>query len=221
MNNSRDVTGLQFLLLVAMPFGIALAVVAFLFVGCQQKQQAETPKAIVSIENLRTAYGKSVQRHTMYSKFATNADRERMKNAASLFRAVARSEEIHAALHAALLRKTRVEPVTPVEDSVTVGTTFQTLKMAMSCEQLEFQSMYPNLIRTAELEVYPEAAEQFRLVKEADARHYELFKGAYDLAGRIQKVPYLVCPQCGYVLTSEQTEECPVCHAKKQQFERI
>jgi len=220
MNNSHSVTGMQFLLLVAMPFGIALAIVALLFVGCQQKTE-EKPKPTVSMENLQTAYGKSLQRHRMYAVFAKNADGERLKNLANLFRAVSRSEEIHAKLHAGLLRKNQVEPVVPAEDSLTIGTSFQTLKMAMSCEQLEYQSMYPNLSRTAELEVFPDAAEQFRMVKDVDARHFELFKEAYDLAGRIPRTPYLLCPQCGYVFTSEETQECPVCHSKKQDFERI
>ena len=221
MNDSHHVTGTQFLLLVSMPFGIALAIVALLFIGCQQKQEQERPKATVSVENLQTAYGKSLQRKTMYIRFAKNAEQERLKNLANLFRAVARSEEIHAAMHADLLRKSHGEPVAPAIDSLTIGTAAQTLKMAMSCEQLEYQAMYPNLIRTAELEVYSEAAEQFRLAKEVDARHFELFKDAFDLTGKIPKAQYLVCPRCGYVFTSEQTEECPVCHAKKEQFERI
>jgi rubrerythrin len=54
-----------------------------------------------------------------------------------------------------------------------------------------------------------------------DTQHGELFKEALEGAGRIPKASYYVCTGCGYIMTSEKTGECPVCHSKKDKFEKI
>jgi rubrerythrin len=156
-----------------------------------------------------------------YELFSKKAEKDRYGAIAILYRAVSRSEQIHAEMAAALLRSKGVEvkPFTP--DSITVGTIMQTLRLAVSDEGLESESMYPNLARTAELEKFPEAAESFRRTLGADKRHVELFKDALDKGGFIVKVHYYVCPTCGYVITSVTADECPGCHTKKEKFERI
>lgn len=218
MSATERSSHLQFSLLVAFLFGGSLLLVA-LFFGCGQKaSENEAQKPVVTIENLQTAYGKSLMRHRCYTTLAERAQKDRNTNVARLFQAAARSEQIHADLHASLLRKTGVEPQTQPPDSIKVGTVLQMLKQAMSNEQLETGSMYPNLIRTAELENFPEAVDQFKKVREADARHLELFRDAYDNGGRVKKTPYVVCAGCGYIMTSDKTEECPVCKTKKDKF---
>jgi len=191
-------------------------------VACKKQEEEKKPtKPEVTIENLQTAYAKSLNYERMYNLFAQRAKKDRLLNVANLYRAVARSEAIHAALHADLLRKQGVEPRTPQIDSVTVGTTLQTLKYSVSSEEIEFGRMYANLIRTAELEKFSEAQSQFQMTMEVDQQHADLFKEAFDRNGLIQKVPYFVCSGCGYILTSEKTEECPVCHSTKEKFEKI
>ena len=90
----------------------------------------------------------------------------------------------------------------------------------MSCEELEQSSMSPNLSRTAALENFQEGIDQFTLVQGAEDRHIELLREAQDRAGNIG-TKYYVCPGCGYIITSDQTEECPVCKAPKTKFEKI
>jgi len=190
--------------------------------GCKKKEpEKKETKPEVTIENLQIAYSKSFNYSQMYSSFIKQADKENYKNVASLYRALTRSEEIHANKHAELLRKLGVEPAIPKQENIVVGKTMQTLKMAISTEEIEIQSMYPNLIRTAELEKFSEAFEQFRLIKDVDTQHYELLKDAHDRAGKIPKTPYYICTECGYILTSDKTEECPICKAKKEKFEKI
>lgn len=217
MTTPERLTSLQFSLFVAVLFGVTLLLVALLF-GCTSKTGDDLKKPTVTMENLQTAYAKSIMRQQLYSRFGQRAAQEHNTNVAALYQAVARSEEIHAALHANLLRTLGGEAVMPARESVAVGTTLQTLKMSISNEQLEAESMYPNVMRTAELENLPDAVEQFRKAKEADARHLELFKDAYDRGGKIHKVPYFVCSSCGYILTSGHTERCPVCKADKTAF---
>ena len=202
-------------------FGIPFLLLGF-NLGCQkQKEEQSETKQKVTIENIQTAYAKAMHYVHVYDLFTKRADKDRLINVARLYRAVAKSEQVHADLHAQLLRQHGVEPVTPQEEAVTVGTTLQTLKFASSSEEIEYGKMYINLIHTAELEKDSAAVKQFQMTKDVDAQHFELFKEASDRAGKIPRVQYYVCGECGYVLTSAKTEECPICHAKKDRFEKI
>lgn len=194
---------------------------AWLTAGCQKSEEPkEAPKTLVSVENLQTAYGVQLKRARMYELFVPQAEKEKYRGVAALYRALNRSESIHAAMHASLLRKHGAEPGQPKFDSTVVGTTMQTLKMALSCEELEHGSMYPNLSRTAALEEFQEGVDQFTMITAVEERHIELLREAQDRMGRID-AKFLVCPGCGYVVTSDQTEECPVCKAAKPKFEKI
>jgi rubrerythrin len=222
MNQTSLLNRVHFLLLLIIPFGFALLLISF-FYGCssEKKHEVKKPAHEVSLENLQAAYAKSVRHQYMYSVFVRQAEKEKNKQIALLYRAITRSEGIHAYNHAGLMKKYGVEPLQPQIDSVVVGMVLQTLKMAQSSEEIETESMYPNLIRTAGLEKFPEAETQFEQTREADIRQLELIRDAYERSGKIQKVPYYVCGGCGYIATSDKIEECPVCGATKEKFEKI
>jgi len=215
-------TRIQFQFLTIVPFSAALLLLAFLLYGCEQKAAEQAaPKQTITNENLQTAYAKQMRHSHMYARFIRQAGKENLPNVANLYRAMSRSEAIHAENHAALLRKRGLEPRTLLYDSVAVGTIVQSFKMAISSEEIESESMFPNLIRTAGLEKDTLAMTQFQQTMEADNRQNELFRDASDRQGRIPKVPYLLCPACGYIITSESTDECPLCHTVKSNFEKV
>jgi rubrerythrin len=190
--------------------------------GCKEKpREPEHVEPTVTLENLQLVYDRELRRQQMFTEFADRAQRERFPNLASLYRAAARSEAIHAERHAQLLRARGVEPIEPPKDSVIVGTTIQTLRKAISGEQLEIESVYPNLIRTAELEKFPEAVEHFTKTREADIRHLDLLREALERQGRIQRVQYALCPGCGYIMTTRDIDSCPNCTVPKDQFEHL
>jgi rubrerythrin len=221
MKNVRLLSHIQFSALVITPFLLSLFLLA-LFFGCS-KEAPKAPAApvLVSIENMQIAYGKGLKFEHMYNDFVGQAVKERLPNIAHRYRAIARSEAVHAALHAEFLKSKGAEPRTPTIDTVTVGKTLQTLKMALSLEEIETSSMYPNLIRTAELEKLPELAAQLTAIKEADALHTKLLQEVLDKSGKIEKSPYLVCVKCGYIATSAKAAECPNCRAPKASLESV
>jgi rubrerythrin len=157
----------------------------------------------------------------MYTLFAQRALKEKNPQMAALYSAIAKSEDVHASNHAALMRKEGIEPKTPQFDSMVVGNVMQTLKMALSSEDIEIGSMYPNLIKTADAEKFKEAQTQFEQCRDADARQEEFLKTAMDKVGKIAKTPYFVCPGCGYIFDSDKTEQCPVCNTTKDKFTKI
>ena len=221
MKNTRLLSQFQFSALITAPFLFTFFLLA-LFFGCsQEKPKAPEAPVLVTIENVQIAYGKGLKQQHMYDDFVRQAEKERLPNIAHRFRAVARSEEIHAALHAEFLKQHGVEPRRPVIDSVTVGKTLQTLKMALSMEEIETESMYPNLIRTAEIEKLADAARQLAQIRDADARHTELLKEVLDKSGKIVKSPYLVCRTCGFIVISAGAAECPNCRAANSSLEIV
>jgi rubrerythrin len=200
-------------------FSSALALLAA--AGCREETKPKEEKqTLVTLENLQTAYGRETKQAHMYALFSSRAMKEKSRGVAALYRALERSEGIHAAMHASMMHGHGIEPAPVKYDSITVGTTMQTVKMALSFEELEFGSMYPNLSRTAELENFKEGVDRFTMIHAVEERHIELLKDAQGKMGRIGD-KYLVCPGCGYIVTSEATEECPVCKNSKDKFEKI
>lgn len=218
MNRPTFSQRVYFLSYVSFPFAVVMIMLAFLY-GCQQKK--EPPKEqlpTITLDNLQTAYAKAVRYNFMYSKFAPQALKEKNKDIYNLYLAIARSEQVHADQHAALMRSKGIEPKQPTIDSVSVGTMLQTLKMALSSEEIETESMYPNIMRSAEAEKFTAASEQFKFCMDGDQRQADLLKDAQDHNGKIKIGQLLVCPVCGYIFTSKEAEECPTCKTKQDKF---
>ena len=221
MNKATLIAKLQFQMLLLTPFLIVIMLIALLF-GCQQKPKEQVEnKPTVTLENLQVAYNKQVNYSHMYDLFAQRADKDRLKNVAALFRAVSQSELVHAKVHADLMKSQGLTVQEPKIDSIPVGSTIQTIKLAMSSEDIEVGSMYPNLIRTADLEKFPAAKEQFEHVRDADARQKDLLEIASNGLAQYAKATYLVCEGCGYIFNTDKTDECPICGAKKNSFKKV
>ncbi len=211
---------LQFSVILFLPFLLSFLLLAS-FYGCsKQEPKAAEAVAPVTVENMQVAYGKGLKFVHMYEDFEKAAVKERFPLIAQRYRAIARSEAIHAGLHAAWLKAHNAEPRAPQIDTVVVGKTLQTLKMSLSMEEIETASMYPNLIRTADAENLPDASKQLALAKEADIRHTNLLQEVLDKSGRIEKTPIYVCPDCGYILTGKAAD-CPNCHGPAAKLEAV
>jgi rubrerythrin len=198
-----------------------VAAAAWSAMGCSKAEPPKIEKqTLVTLENLQTAYGRETKQAHMYGLFTLRAAKEKYRGVERLYKALQHSEEIHAAMHASMMHGHGIEPAPVKYDSVVVGTTMQTVKMALSFEELEFGSMYPNLSRTAEQEKFQEGVDRFTMIHAVEERHLELLKDAQDKSGAIGE-KYLVCPGCGYIVTSDATDECPVCKAPKAKFNKI
>jgi rubrerythrin len=193
----------------------------FVLGSCGEQEVKKETRPSVTLENTQTAYARAVKHNRMYKLFVDRANKDHNKNLANLFHAIALSESIRAANHGKLLRSHGAEPSIPPEEAVTVGTALQTLKMALSSEDIQYERMYPDLIRTAAMEKDTAAVDQFTMAKSVDERHRELLNDAINKTTKIPKTEYWICPGCGYVLTSAQTDECPICHVVKSAFQKV
>ncbi|HTX18652.1 MAG TPA: ferritin family protein [Bacteroidota bacterium] len=214
----RSRVAIQRILTIALTMGVFMS--ALQFSGCKKNETGEV-KPETTLANLRTAYSREMRISHEYSLFAVRAEKDHYSAVAMLYKALSRAEAIHASMAGTLLRSKGEEVPTYTPDSIAVGTVTQTLHLALSDEGLETESMYPNLIHTAQVEKFPEAAESFRLALSADLRHAELIKNMLTKSSSGSGVSYYVCPGCGYIITSEKDIDCPGCHMTKDKFEKI
>ncbi|MGA3082032.1 MAG: ferritin family protein [Terracidiphilus sp.] len=186
----------------------------------------------ITVENLVAAFEVESNAHAKYTAFAARADEDELHGVASLFRAVARAEQIHAANHARVIKPLGGHAeceIRPVE----AKSTAENLKAALNGEKCEIDTMYPGFLAEATEQKNASAAHAFTGALEAEKTHARLFSEAIALlaAGR-RDAPngswigeareFYVCPVCGYTSeTEEEHERCPVCNCAWEKFEII
>ncbi len=211
------------------PFALLIVLVVPMmlwFSSCQKKEEGKQPgtsqtgQKLATVDNLQTAYGAELKRSLWYDRFAKQAMKENLGDIAVLFRALARSEKVHADNAAKLLKANGVEPLPPSIDSIAPGKAKQYLKLSLSNENVE-QNLHSAFLAKAQEEQLTEAAGWFKKALEADARHGRLLKKAIEQETNFARLPYMMCPECGYIVGSDKLEECPVCKTKKDKFQKI
>src|SRR4051812_39240301 len=96
--------------------------------------------ATETIENLLAAYSGERNATARYMAFAVQAEKEGFHGVASLLRAVAYSEQVHATNHARVLHKYGAELEFSVQ-TIELGTTSANLRTALQGEQVECDQM--------------------------------------------------------------------------------
>ena len=173
----------------------------------------------LTVQNLLAAFEGESNAHAKYTAFAAKADEDSLHGAASLFRAAARAEQIHAANHSRVLHQlgSRSEcEIHPVE----VKSTLENLKAALNGEQYEIDTMYPGFLQEATERKNTAAIRTFHGALEAEKTHARLYAEAIALLAAGKKDSWIgeardfyVCPVCGYTSeTEEEHERCPVCN---------
>ena len=87
-----------------------------------------------TVQNLLAAFEGESNAHAKYTAFAVKADADGLHGAASLFRAAARAEQIHAANHARVIKQLGGEAKCDIH-AVEVKATLENLKAALGGEQ--------------------------------------------------------------------------------------
>ncbi len=195
-------------------FALSLTVVLLvaLFVPC-------FASATKTLDNLQTAFNGESNANARYLAFAKKADQEGYRQAASLFRAAAKAEEIHAQNHAVVIKKLGGVPQAKIETPV-VKNTADNLVVAMKGEIYERDVMYPDFIKQARAEQNTAALETFNYAKTAEADHAKLYTHAKDNLAQMKNagVKYYVCTICGFTTSKVDFEKCPSCFNPKEKY---
>ncbi len=181
--------------------------------------QKEEPKPKTTLECLQAAYNGESNAHARYLEFAKKADEEGYAGAASLFRAAASAEEIHAKNHAEVIKKLGATPKAEIQKP-DVKTTKENLGAAVKGETYERDIMYPDFLKIAQAEKNKDAVQSFNYAKAAEAEHAKLYKGAGDdLANwKAGKKDFMVCAVCGNTVAKVDFAKCPVCVSPKEKY---
>ena len=179
--------------------------------------------ATTTLENLQAAFNGESNAHARYLAFAEKADQESYGEVASLFRAAAKAEEVHAANHAVVIKKLGGIPEAKIDTPV-VSSTKENLEAAIKGESYERDTMYPEFLKLARSERNRDAVETFNYAKTAETEHAKLYSQALNdlpkLKGSKSK-DYFVCTICGYTTVQVDFSKCPSCFSHKDKYEKV
>jgi rubrerythrin len=171
--------------------------------------------------NLQAAFNGESNAHARYLAFAEKADKEGYAGAASLFRAAARAEEIHAANHANVIKRSGGVTDAKVAPP-TVKSTRENLAAAIKGETYERDEMYTVFIRQAKSDGASEAVRTFTFALAAEAEHAKLYADALtNLESMTASRVFYVCPTCGFTSSNPNLDRCPTCATPKERFEQV
>ncbi|MFA7237578.1 MAG: ferritin family protein [Phycisphaeraceae bacterium] len=175
-----------------------------------------------TLANMQTAYNGESNVHLRYLAFAKQADAEGYSQVASLFRAAAMAEQLHARNHAEVIRKLGGEPTATIETPA-VKTTAENLKAAVAGESYERDTMYPDFIKQAQADRQSDALRSLNYARNAEMSHAKLYQQAMDHLDqwRSGTRDFYVCQICGETLTTMPVAKCPSCFNSKDNFKLV
>ena len=174
-------------------------------------------------ENLMTAYDGESNASARYTEFAKKAEADGYMPVASLFRAAAQSEKIHANNHAEVIKKMGGTPKADIQ-KVEVKSTKENLEAALKGETYERDVMYAEFLKQAKAENNKPAIRTFNFAKSVEAIHAALYSEALANLAQLksgQKKQYYVCPECGNTVVALPSAKCPICFTPKEMFDPV
>jgi rubrerythrin len=188
---------------------------------------AFTPTVEPTVKNLKAAYQGEMNARALYIAFAAQADEDGYCGIASLFRAAARAEQIHAHNQARVLRQFGAEATAETRQQ-RVGHTIENLGVAIAGENYEIEAMYPAFIDEARASINANAARCFEWSLEAEKGHARLYGEALDLCTANQLDSWIgaprefyVCPICACTTESRTHDNCGICQYPADRVEAI
>jgi rubrerythrin len=184
---------------------------------------ASASAATTTLENMQAAFNGESNAHARYLAFASRAQSEGYGEAASLFRAAARAEEVHASNHAAVIKEMGASPQAKIE-TPDVKSTRENLEAAIKGESYERDTMYPDFLKQARTDRNTAAVKSLNLAKTAEAEHAKLYAAALsklDSSKGTKDTVFYVCPVCGFTVRQTDFEKCPSCFTAREKFEQV
>ncbi|MBU2547338.1 MAG: rubrerythrin family protein [Proteobacteria bacterium] len=157
---------------------------------------------------LKEAFGAESKAHLRNRAFAARADAEGFPEVARLFRAVAEAERIHANEYLKYLEGV-------------VGQTEDNLKLAFENEIRAHTESYAPFIKEALIQKREDVAWSFSRSRDVEGAHAKLYKEALTALASDKEVVYHVCGVCGNVFSGNPPDECPICGATRDSFDRV
>lgn len=190
----------------------------------EAKKDAATAKIEVksTLENLQAAFNGESNANKRYLAFAKKADEEGYGKVASLFRAAAKAESIHAKNHAAVIKKLGGEAKADLKEPE-VKSTKENLAEAIKGETYEFKVMYPAFLAKARSERNRDAMKTINYALQVEKGHAKLYQEALDnlASWKAPGTSFYVCKVCGNTVAKIDFTRCPVCMEPKSEYQAV
>ena len=187
-------------------------------------------KGTKTATNLLQSFAGESQARNRYTYYASIADKEGFKQIRNIFIETADNEKEHAKrfwkfLLAGLEGELPATIEIQADFPVMQGTTLDNLKAAASGENEEWSDLYPKFADIADEEGFPEVAEAFRRIADAEKNHETRF---LKLAANVENGTVFKksektlwkCNNCGYIHEGDSAPEtCPACIHPQSHFE--
>ena len=186
-------------------------------------------------KKLFTAYVGESQARNRYTFFSKVAKKEGYGLVSKIFLETADQEKTHGSWYYKMVQGFKKEEsfdemkVLPDADFPTThGTTIENLKSAIAGENMEWQTLYPDIIETAEKEGYSDIAKRVKAIIRAEKHHSERYGKLLKLVGddvffkRGEKVVW-ICMECGYEVEMDEIPKkfkCPSCSHPRAYFRK-
>ena len=158
-------------------------------------------------KNMARAFAEESKSSVRDAAFALKAERDGFPELASLFRAIADAESVHARRFLLLMRGK-------------IGDTKENLDAALSNEAYAAETAYPPMVEDARGESKA-IKKAFMQSMKTDGEHAEFYKDAMDDMLKGRDVEYFVCQICGHIHVGSVPDNCPVCKAVAGRFKRV
>jgi rubrerythrin len=174
-------------------------------------------------EHLLAAYNGESTVRAKYLDYATLADEESLSKIALMFRALAKSEEIHANNHRAALATMGIHIAKPDIAKYMRSTTVFNIEDAIRGELYEVDTMYAAFVKVAEKEGNKVAHEAFTWAMDTEKKHAEQLQSLLDIltgaAAAKYPMSWYVCRKCGNTFKEHESEDpCPFCETPADEF---
>jgi rubrerythrin len=186
-------------------------------------------------KKLYTAYVGESQARNRYNYFSKVAKKEGFGLVSTIFDETSNQEKEHGSWFYKMLQQFKEEEkfddmkVLPeAEFPTTLGTTIENLKSAIRGENMEWQTLYPDIVKTAEKEGYPDIAKRVKGIIRAEKHHAERYGKLLKLVGddaffkRGEKIVW-VCMECGYEVEMKELPKnfrCPSCDHPREYYRK-
>jgi len=176
------------------------------------------PGSLDTRANLDAVFTNELNMRERYLACARQADAEGFAAVARLFRACARSEQIHADRHVQAIAWMGGEAKAMLGQLGIAGTA-DNLRTAIELERYESTELYPALIARARTDRQAMAVRSMTFALAAEREHLALLTEALTRLEQRPAAPaFHVCSYCGKTVTVLDSRKCPHCFTPASRF---
>lgn len=182
-----------------------------LIAACMQNACLADGPNLVTVDRLQAAYRAETIAQDRYLAFAVKADDEGYKQVGSLFRAVARAEQILYTYHFDAIKELGGVPEEIASQPPTVASTKDNLeKSSNKAEADQLDTDYVTYVKTARAEGNRNAAKVLEYARIVEAQNVRLFALAAKSLEQMRNGPkgYYICGVSGVVSTTLDAGNC-------------